>query len=182
MKYYAVQVKTKSEENFLKNTRRKFQNQNIYEKTETKLVWPRRELTIRRKGVSVKNLAPIFPGYVFLGAEEFIPEIYWLIKGVDGFGKFLKNNTNIEPLSRTDTELLLHFLSYGEVVRESKAVFDENQRIQILDGPMKGLEGDIIKVDKRKGRAKVHLTLYENSFLIDFGFTVLAPVRNSEEK
>jgi transcriptional antiterminator NusG len=35
------------------------------------------------------------------------------------------------------------------------------------------MEGLIVKVDRRKGRARVRLELYENSFLIDFGFDAL---------
>jgi transcriptional antiterminator NusG len=38
---------------------------------------------------------------------------------------------------------------------------------------MKGLEGQIIKVDKRKKRAKIRLKLYEDSFPIDFGFELI---------
>jgi transcriptional antiterminator NusG len=32
------------------------------------------------------------------------------------------------------------------------------------------MEGNIIKVDRRKGRAKVKLELYKDSFTVDFGF------------
>ena len=40
----------------------------------------------------------------------------------------------------------------------------------MLAGPLKGLEGYIQKVDRRKGRARVKLDLYQESFHIDFGF------------
>ena len=53
--------------------------------------------------------------------------------------------------------------------------FDANQRIVVEKGPMKGLEGQIIKVDKRKKRARVRLDLYDSTFEIDFGFELLAP-------
>jgi transcriptional antiterminator NusG len=33
-----------------------------------------------------------------------------------------------------------------------------------------GLEGYIVKVDRRKKRARVKLSLYQNSFAIDFAF------------
>ena len=45
---------------------------------------------------------------------------------------------------------------------------------------MKGLEGRIIKVDKRKRRAKISLSLYEESFTIDFGFEILEKVEDNE--
>ena len=52
-------------------------------------------------------------------------------------------------------------------------VFDEHNRIRVISGPLKGLEGQIVKVDRRKGRARVKLELYEDSFMIDFGFDSL---------
>ena len=141
-----------------------------------RLIWPRRILTIRRKGVMKDTLAPIFPGYLFLETEQLHPDVYWTFKKIDGFFRFLKSNTEIEPLYGDDRELLLHFLSYGEIVSKSQVFFDENQRIRVLSGPLSGLEGKIVKVNKRKKRAKVKLQLYEDSFLIDFGLEILEPV------
>jgi transcriptional antiterminator NusG len=43
----------------------------------------------------------------------------------------------------------------------------------VISGPLSGLEGRIIKADKRKGRAKVKLDLYGDSFCIDLAFEVL---------
>jgi transcriptional antiterminator NusG len=51
--------------------------------------------------------------------------------------------------------------------------FDAERRIRVISGPLKTLEGRIIKVDRRKGRARVRLELYEDAFLIDFGFDAI---------
>jgi transcriptional antiterminator NusG len=40
-----------------------------------------------------------------------------------------------------------------------------------------GLEGKIVKVDKRKGRAKIKLDLYNDSFAIDLAFEVIGAVQ-----
>ena len=90
-----------------------------------------------------------------------------------GFFRFLQSNENIEPLSEGDKNLLLHFLSFGQVIEKSMVYFDEGKRIRVMSGPLKELEGKIVKVDRRKGRAKVKLDMFENSFLIDFGFEAL---------
>jgi transcriptional antiterminator NusG len=42
-----------------------------------------------------------------------------------------------------------------------------------VEGPLMGLEGRIIKVDRRKGRAKINLDLYNDSFTIDLAFEVI---------
>lgn len=147
-----------------------------------RLVWPRRSLTIRRKGKQQKSLAPIFPGYVFYEADEVHPEVYRTLRQLSGFVRFLKNQNRLEMLSGQDRELLLHFLSYGEVVDKSIVYFDRNNRIRVKSGPMKGLEGQIIKVDKRKKRAKIRLSMYSDRFLVDFGFELLEPAEGNEPK
>ncbi len=116
------------------------------------------------------TVAPIFSGYVFLQADEVSPQLFWTLRRVPGFLRFLKSNENIVPLSRRDQDLLEHFLSFGQVVDRSLALFDETKKIKIVAGPLKGLEGSIAKVDRRKGRARVKLDLYEDAFFIDFGF------------
>jgi transcriptional antiterminator NusG len=51
--------------------------------------------------------------------------------------------------------------------------FNENSRIVVVEGPLMGLEGRIIKVDKRKGRAKIKLDMYEDSFTCDLAFEII---------
>ena len=90
-----------------------------------------------------------------------------------GVTRFLKSNQDIRPVPKSEAGALTALMSFGEIVRESVAVFDENNRIKILEGPMMGFEGQIIKVDRRKGRAKVKLDLYTESYLVEFGFELL---------
>lgn len=173
MKYYVLQVMTREEPKYLTLVKTSLFVEAPDFISHGKFLWPRRKLTIRRRGKTHEELAPIFPGYLFYEAEDLPPEVYWALKRTSGFIRVLKNKQNIEPLSGEDRGLLLHFLSFGEIVEKSTVTFDENNRIQVLDGPMKGMEGRIVKVDRRKKRAKVRLTLYEEAFLVDFGFDFL---------
>ena len=169
MNYYAIQVKTRGEEKFV----RLFSAQNP--KTPFQLHFPRRNVDIRRGGRLHKATAAVFPGYIFIEAEEddIIAE-QWAFRRTDGFFRFLKSNQNIRPLVDRDLELVLHFIKRaGPVAGISRVYFNENSRIVVVDGPLMGLEGRIIKVDKRKKRAKVKLSLYDDSFAIDLAFEVM---------
>ncbi len=172
--FYVGQVRTRGEEKLLLHTERKFPE------LRTRFFWPRRSLRIKRKGVWQNSLAPIFTGYLFLNIDSVDPTTFQTVKKLPGFYRFLESNQNIVPLGPGDSELLRHFLAFGEVVDRSLAYFDENRRIRIVSGPLKGLEGKIVKVDRRKGRAKVSLELYKESFLIDFGYESLEGVQDSQ--
>ena len=106
-------------------------------------------------------------------ARDIEPSLYWALRRVAGFHRFLKSNQNIIPLSESDARTLRSLIFHGEVVGKSVVEFDENNRIRVLEGPLRGLEGQIVKVDRRKGRVKVKLDLYDEAHTVDFGFTAI---------
>lgn len=167
MNIYVAHVRTGGEATFLAQARQTVELETV------EFLWPRRKLTIRRAGRRKETLAPVFPGYVFVKAKEISTNVFVHLKQIPSFFRFLESNENIRPLSGRDYELVSHFLRFGEVVGKSEVTFDENSRIQVLEGPLVGLEGSIVAVDRRKRRAKVKLDLYSNSFLVDFGFEII---------
>jgi transcriptional antiterminator NusG len=167
MAFFVIQVRTGKEQQYMK------QAYKILQAPAQRLFWPRRALRIRRQGAWKDSVAAIFPGYLFLQAESIAQPLYGALKRISGFLRYLKDNQHIEPLNARDREILLHFLSYGEIVQRSRVYFDQDNRIRVISGPLKGMEGLVVKVDRRKGRARIRLELYEDSFLIDFGFDAL---------
>jgi len=168
--FYAVQVKTRSESKFIKL----FRNQ--HPEITFPIYFPQRQLDIRKNGKIRPSLSAIFPGYIFVEAscDEEILACQWDFRRTENFYRFLKSNQNITPLIDRDLELVLHFIkNTGPVAGRSKVYFNDNSRIVVVEGPMKGLEGRIIKVDRRKGRAKINLDLYNDSYTIDLAFEVI---------
>jgi transcriptional antiterminator NusG len=173
--YYAIQVKTRGELKYLRLLRA------LHPEITMPIHFPRRSLDIRRAGKIIHSKAAIFPGYVFAEIEDTdsIFRYKWDFRRTDGFFRFLRSNQDISPLQGKDLELVLHFVkNVGPLAGKSKVVFDENSRIVVIEGPLSGLEGKIIKVDKRKGRAKIKLDLYDDSFSIDLAFEVLNAAPN----
>ena len=170
MPYYALQVKTRGEERFIKLFRE--QNPGV----DLPLYFPQRSLDLRRGGRIRPSKLAIFPGYIFLETPEddSIYNYQWQFRRTKGFYRFLRSNQDIAPLQSRDLELVMHFIKrVGSLAGKSQVYFDDNARIVVISGPLSGLEGRIIKADKRKGRAKVKLDLYDDSFSIDLAFEVL---------
>ncbi|MDR0320327.1 MAG: antiterminator LoaP [Treponema sp.] len=170
MNYYAIQVKTYSEDKFIEI----FKTQNP--ETALTLHFPKRQLNIRKMGKIKTATSPIFPGYIFVEAsgDKEMQERQWELRRTKGFYRFLISNQEITPLADSDLELVLHFIkNAGSVAGRSKVYFNEDSRIIVVEGPLMGLEGRILKVDKRKGRAKIKLDLYNDSFTIDLAFEVI---------
>jgi transcriptional antiterminator NusG len=171
MQYYTIQVKTRNENTFIKLFKALNPGAGI------EIYFLERKLNERKNGIVKSILSPIFPGYLFIEVDEdeTIERYHWQLRKTDGFYRFLKSNQDIVPLAGKDLETVLHFLKKtGTVAGISRVHFDENSRIVIDEGPLKGLEGKIIKVDKRKGRAKIKLDIYGDSFAIDLAFEMIA--------
>ena len=169
MNYYTIQVKTGAEEKFMRIFAK------LHPEVRLPLHFPRRRIDIRRRGKVQQSTAPVFPGYIFIEAEkEDVIAHQWAFRRTKGFYRFLISNQDISPLAGRDMELVMHFVKRaGPVAGISRVYFNENSRIVVTEGPLMGLEGKIIKVDKRKKRAKVKLSLYDDSFAIDLAFEVM---------
>jgi len=117
--------------------------------------------------------------FVEAPSDEEIKTHQWAYRRTDGFYRFLRTNQDIAPLSDRDLEIVLHFIkSAGPIAGKSRVYFDENARIVVVEGPLMGLEGKIVKVDKRKRRAKIKLDLYDDSFTIDLAFDVIGSLEH----
>jgi transcriptional antiterminator NusG len=170
MNYYAIQVKSRQEGKFIKRFKA------LHPEIPFPIYFPQRRLDIRRGGMIKPSMAAVFPGYIFVEAEndEEIKSCQWEFRRTGGFYRFLRSNQEITPLANRDLELVLHFIkNAGPVAGRSKVYFNENSRIVVVEGPLMGLEGRIVKVDRRKGRAKINLDLYNDSFTIDLAFEVI---------
>ena len=179
MHYYAIQVKTRSEEKYIRLFKA------LHPEITLPLHFPRRQIDIRRKGIIRKSTSAIFPGYIFVELEEEddILKYHWSFRRTDGFFRFLRSNQNILPLADRDLELVLHYIKkVGPLAGKSRAYLNENSRIVITEGPLMGLEGKIVKVDKRKGRAKIKLDLYDDAFSIDLAIEIIGTLEHRQER
>jgi len=160
MNYFALQVKTRAETKFIHLAMKTA----IASGDESmRLVFPRKMLPIRRLGKIRHEIVPVFPGYIFVETPFDSSSFYWEFRSIPGFFRYLPDNQHPLPLDGHDLVILKHFISFGPVAKSSVIQFDENDRIHVQCGPLKGLEGSIVKVDKRKCRARVKLDMYSNS-------------------
>ena len=167
MNLFVIKVHTGKEDEYIKLWESKKGHQPL------KIFWLRKELMIRKNGHTHKGLKSIFPGYLFLEAEEIDADTFQEFRHIHFFNRFLRSDDRIAPLPQEEAKKIYELAKYGRVIGQSKVIYNEHDRIVVIEGPMKGLEGQIVKVDRRKKRAKVRLSLYNNAYLIDFGFELL---------
>ncbi len=170
MIYYATQVHTGREQKFIDQVKQHLPE----ESSVQQFIFLRRELHVQRHGVMKNELQPLFPGYVFLETDkELDPDSRSLIRESEYFYRFLKSNQHVTPLCNSDLKILKHFMNFGEKAGPSQVYFDENERIVVVEGPLKGLEGFIIRIDRRKRRAKIRINFEDSPLIMDLAFDLI---------
>jgi transcriptional antiterminator NusG len=99
-------------------------------------------------------MKPLLPGYV-LFSSEISPdwdEIIWLPAVL----RPLQYADNARALRGRDLDFVTNLIRNNGVYKTSKVIPD-GSKIKIIDGPLKNFEGDIIKVNRRKGRALIRI-------------------------
>jgi transcriptional antiterminator NusG len=125
----------------------------------------------RAKGEIVEQ--PMFPGYVFMAAESVDGNLYNSISSARNFYHFLKNNQEITPLAGRDLDYLQTLMNNGETAGVSTVTFDEHDRIIILNGPLQGFAGNIIRVNKRKQRVTVQIDMCGSISSFDLSYDLV---------
>ncbi len=166
---FAVQVRTGAETAFVERLKRlSFEN-------VSRVIFLQRRMNIRRGGKNLLELNPVFPGYVFIETLEtgVTNGDFMEIKKQKDFIHFLPSNENLQKLSENDSSVVNSFLRFGTIAEPSSAYFDENDRIVITDGPMKGLEGLIKSVDKRKKRVRIVTDFMGVNVKVDLSYNLV---------
>ncbi len=168
MNWYVVQVVSGKETQY-----KRLADSRLSKSTEVEWFFPTRALVERRRGQDKLRNVPLYPGYLFICLQSADPQIFDVLSRQLGFIRFLGSSGQADPLPEQDLELLKVLRSHGDSPGLSTVSFAEDMTIKVISGPLKDLQGRIVKIDKRKQRARVRLDLYAESFDLDFGYKLL---------
>lgn len=152
-KWYAVQVKTGKEQDTADLCRKIIDVEILLES-----FIPRYERMKRYQGVWHKEQLPMFPGYIFLATEQ-VEELFYRLKAVPELTKILGDGVMFIPIRDEEKALLLN-LGNENHVTEISSGYLVDERVVILSGPMKGMEGKIKKIDRHKRMAVLGVRMF----------------------
>jgi transcription termination/antitermination protein NusG len=127
---------------------------------------PKRQLRERQEGLWKEILKPIFPGYILVRGCMNYNDCY-AIRRINHVMRVLCDQTG-EPckIQRSEITVLLKLLENGEVIRPSKAI-DMGDHIEIIEGPLKSMQGIVQSINSRKGRARIVLNFLHKERKVD---------------
>ena len=147
--------------------------------TDIRMCWPDAEaispskLRYRRiNGKPVEEKTPLFPGYIFMRLNNGFPLYRMKQNGL--LYKVLRDSDGDWRLSGADRDFAEKIFKSSGLFGFSKA-FYEGDRIRILEGPLKELEGKIVRVNHRKQTAQVQLSIQGMDMNVWLGFELIDP-------
>jgi transcriptional antiterminator NusG len=140
-------------------------------KKELKILIPRRKIIERKEKQKTEKIKLLFPGYVFI-KTKMCNEVYNRINNIYKFAKLLKEESEPAVVREAEMRIILSLTGNSDLIGFSKGI-DVGGRIKIIDGPLKGYEGLIEKIDRRKNRAKIRLNVIGDCRLIDVGIHII---------
>jgi transcriptional antiterminator NusG len=135
------------------------------------VVVPKRMIHERRNGQWHERIRPLFPGYILLKGH-IDTELYYILKSIPGIVRILKDNQGLYKIQPEEIEVISRLMCNGELIGTSYA-FQDGDSIIIKEGPLYGLEGLITAIDRRKGRAKVKLSILGDERTVDLSIKLI---------
>ena len=111
--------------------------------------------------------APLFPGYVFFEVDSLTPQFFESLRSINGFCRILYDNQHPTQINGQSLEELKLFIKNGEHWGISKVLFVPGQKIKAVSGPLVGLEGQIVAVNRKKKQITVQSSLTQDGKRFD---------------
>lgn len=133
---------------------------------------PRREVMRRNGGVTTKVIEVLFPGYLFVVTEN-PRELCAQLRDIPTFTRMLGgSDKRFIPLDQSEIDCLEEFCGVNRVVEMSRGVIEGNQ-VCVSEGPLKGREGIIKKIDRHKQCAYVDMEFMGRVKSIKLGLEIV---------
>lgn len=132
---------------------------------------PRRILTEKKQGRKYKIVKVMFRGYVFVNIK-MNDKYYYKLKDIPYVIKVLGDDYRYSKISEDEMGLILRLTEESEIIDYSK-VYIKNSKVIVKAGPLRGMEGIIRKIDKRKNRATILINYMGELKRIDLGIELI---------
>lgn len=164
--WYVIQVVSGQEEKMAALCRKV-----LPEPERTEVYVPYAERRFKKDGLWQREDRVLFGGYFFLITDQIL-EVYEALRKIQEFKRILKSDEEPARLLPEEISVIQSITSNKHRVRISRGI-QYGKRTVILSGPLKGLEGKIVKVNRSKDTATLKLTIMGRDISAEVGLHLL---------
>ena len=138
------------------------------------------ERLFKRAGKIKKEITPLFPGYVFVESElsgrDFLIRTRDLMRVSCAVVGLLRYSDTEVAMRESERQILLCLCDGGNCIKSSSGII-EKDRILITEGPLKGLESIVHKVDRHKRRAYIEIEFMGENRMISVPLQIMQKLK-----
>ena len=140
---------------------------------------PLHERIFKKAGVLSKEIKPLFPSYLFIESEipghEFVKMTSQLISSIKDIVRLVKYS-NTEISLRESERLMLLSLSNSNRCIELSCGVIEGDKVRIVEGPLKGQESIIKKINRHKRQAWIEIKFIGDIQMVNLALDIVEKV------
>lgn len=155
MNWYAIYTKPRHEH--------KVNDRLLKKRFETFL--PLFERWSRRKDRKKKLLVPLFPGYLFV-RTIINPYTHLEILKTESVVRILGHNGKPEPIPEEQINAIQTVIKHGIAI-SPHSYLKEGERVRIINGPLAGIEGILVKTLANKRRLVLSIDILKESASVE---------------
>ena len=140
---------------------------------------PQIESNIKKNKIWQIERGILFPGYVLVGANKINENIYNKIVDISNVIRFVKVDSYLCKISHLEMHSIGEWFNEEEIIENSIIDLDNNDKVVVVTGPLKGHEGEIIRLDKHKRRVVVKVEFMGRTTEIKLSFKFLKKVESN---
>lgn len=162
--WYAAFVTTGDEDNVKARLDYKFSN-------KIEVFVPKRILRERKNGNWHNVIRPMFPGYILIKGKIDLAD-FCEYKNIPNLLKLLHDENEILSIPEHEIDAISNLMNNGEIIGPSN-VLEAGRNVQIIDGPLCGMEANILSINRRKGRAKVKIPFLGQDKIVELSIKIV---------
>ena len=173
--YYVIRVKTGKEDKTIEDIKKGVDGRLIFDAFS-----PRRTSLRKYKGNWVEYQERCFPGYIFVETDN-IKDLFVELSHVEDYTRILGregHKDHFVPLNEDESRMIdiLYNAETGRTTPLSDVTFAEGDKVLIVDGPLRGIQSTIKKVDLHKRTVVVAFQLFHQTVEVKMGINIITKV------
>ena len=166
--WYVIQVKSGNEDKIAQACRLSIPKEILIESFVPKY---RLQKKFKGKWHLIEDV--LFKGYVFL-ISDHIQDLFYQLSNIHELTKLLGNDGNeIYPMTTQDVILLEKFMK-EDYILDMSIGYIEGENVYISEGPLKGYEGLITKIDRHKRIAYLDISFMGQQLTTKVGLEIIS--------
>lgn len=121
-----------------------------------------------KNGKKVVTTKKLFPGYIYI-RMNLTDDGWHVVKSTPRVTGFV-GGRNPAPLTESEINSILNQVQMTQEKPKPKFLFEENEKIKIIDGPFANFIGSVDEVNEDKGTLKVKVTIFGRSTPVELSF------------